>query len=119
MEHKSSAASKANWILLGLVLLIPGLLKLFVMKPAAISGMLSGIAVFAWAPGFWAWVLIIAEILAGAMILGKYKMHFAALAGGIILLVASLTVHWGNWPNVLVHLVVATNFWMLAMKTKK
>ena len=56
MDHKSTNASKANWILLGLVLLIPGLLKLFVMKPTAISEMLSGIAVFAWAPVFWAWV---------------------------------------------------------------
>lgn len=110
MDHKKTIASKINWILLGLVLLIPGLLKLFVMKPAAITAMLSGIAVFAWAPVFWAWVLIIAEILAGAMILAKFKLHFAAMAGAIILAVAALTVHWGTWPLVLVHLAVASNF---------
>jgi len=118
MEHKSTVASKANWILLGLVLLIPGLLKLFVMKPAGVTAMLSGIAVFAWAPAFWAWVLIIAEIVSGGLILARKKMHFAASAGAIILLVAALTVHWGTWPNVLVHLAVASGFWMLALKSK-
>lgn len=118
MEHKNTVASKVNWILLGLVLLIPGLLKLFVSKPAGVTGMLSGIAIFAWAPTFWAWVLIIAEIAAGAMILGKFKLHFAASAGAIILTVAALTIHWGTWPSVLIHLVVASNFWMLALRSK-
>jgi uncharacterized membrane protein YphA (DoxX/SURF4 family) len=62
--------------------------------------------------------LIAAEIVSGAMILAKYKLHLAASAGAIILTVAALTVHWGTWPNVLVHLVVASNFWMLALKSK-
>jgi len=119
MDHKSTNASKVNWILLGLVLLIPGLLKLFVMGPAAITEMLSGIVVFAWAPGFWAWVLIIAEIVSGGLILAKIKLHFAATAGAIILTVAALTIWWGQWPAVLVHLTVASNFWMLALKSKK
>lgn len=119
MDHKKSMASKINWILLGLVLLIPGLLKLFVAGQGAISDMLSGIALFAWAPAFWAWVLIASEIVAGGMILMRKQLHIWASIGAIILLVAALTVHWGTWPNVLVHLVVASNFWMLALKNKK
>lgn len=52
-----------NRVLLGLVMLVPGLLKLFVTGSSGVTGMLSGIALFSWAPAFWAWILILSEII--------------------------------------------------------
>ena len=72
MSKNKDTAMKINWILLGLVMLIPGLLKLFVMKPAAVTGMLEGFGF----PGasFFAWILILGEILSGVLILARYKL---------------------------------------------
>lgn len=64
-------------VLLGLVMLVPGLIKLFVMKPSAITGMLSGLG-FPVAALF-AWILIGSEIVFGSMILMRYKLHYTVL----------------------------------------
>lgn len=112
-----------NRVVLGLLLLIPGLLKLFVMGPGAVTEMLGANVLFSWAPALWAWILIFGEILFGVGILAKFKMDYAAYGGAIILFIATLTVHinWGDlgataWPNVLVHLAAVTNFLMLACR---
>lgn len=102
-----------NRILLGLVFLVPGLLKLFAMKPAAVTGMLSGMALFAWAPAFWAWVLILAEIVFGIAILAKWRLQYTVWPPIIIMLIAAFTASWGNWPTFLMHLVIASNLWLL------
>ncbi|MBU0466351.1 MAG: DoxX family membrane protein [Nanoarchaeota archaeon] len=107
------SAVTVNWILLGLVMLVPGLLKLFVTGLAAIVGMLSGTPLFAWAPTFWAWVLILAEILSGILILAKWKVEKVIWFPIIILVVATFTAHWANWGNMLVHLALASNYWLL------
>ena len=60
-----------NRVLLGLLMLVAGLGKLLLVGPSGVSGMMSGIALFSWAPMFWAWVLIILEIGSGAAILAK------------------------------------------------
>ena len=99
-----------NKYLLGAVMLIPGLLKLFVMKPDAIVGMLQGIPLFAWAPSLFAWVLIIGEIAAGVAIFANWNTKYAFGLGAIILTVAGLTVHWGQWSQTLAHLALASNF---------
>lgn len=101
-----------NRILLGLVMLVPGLLKLF-GGADGVSGMLSGIALFSWAPAFWAWVLIISEIVFGIAILANWRLHYTVWPPIVIMLVAGLTVNWGMWPSVLMHLVVASNYLML------
>lgn len=101
-----------NRILLGLVFLIPGLLKLFLSKPSGVTGMLSGIALFAWAPAFWAWVLILAEIVFGIAILAKWKMNYTVWPPIVIMLVAAFTISWGNWPTFLMHLAIASNLWV-------
>ena len=122
----SHAAHKAMWILLGLLMLIPGLMKLFVMGPSAVTGMLSGIALTSWAPSFWAWVLILSEIVFGALILAKYKLELTVWPPMIILAVATLfvAINWSNlgataWPNVLLHLVAITGYWGLGSMNKK
>jgi len=111
MRDTKKTAWTVNWIFLGLVMLIPGLMKLFVMGPSAIVGMLSGLGIPA--PAFFAWVLIIGELLSGALILAKWNLHKVVYIPIIVLLVATFTANWGNWTNMLVHLTLVTNFWVL------
>lgn len=111
MNHKNIAT--INRILLGLVMLVPGLLKLFVIGPSAVVGMLSGNVLFSWAPSFWAWVLILSEIVFGIAILARWKLEYTVWPPIVIMLVAAFTVAWGNWPTFLMHLVIASNYWLL------
>ena len=125
MKHKKHIEymKKANWILLGLLMLVAGLTKLLVMGPGAIEGMMSGIVLFAWAPTFWAWVLIIAEIATGVAILAKWKLKYATKIAALILLVATLTVtiKWTggtSWNSVIMHLIVIANYLVLGCSSK-
>lgn len=131
MKDKKSAAFKMQWILLGLLMLVPGLLKLFsAFGPNAngipgVVGLLGGIALFSWAPAFWAWVLVAAEIVFGVLILAKYKLKYTTIPPMIILAVATLfvSIDWANlggtaWPSVLFHLIAITGYWMLMEKAK-
>ncbi len=111
---KEKSLGMINRIMLGLVMLVPGLLKLFVSGASGVSGMISGIALFSWAPMFWAWVLILSEILFGIAILAKYELKYTVIPPMIILLVAGLTVAWGSWPSVLMHLTIIANLAVLA-----
>jgi len=105
--------TKNRW-LLGLTMLIPGLLKLFVSSPSGVFNMLSGNVLFSWAPMFWAWVLILSEILFGIAILAKYKLEYTIIPPMIILLVAAFTVHWGSWSSFLLHLLAVSNLALLS-----
>ncbi len=109
-----------NRILLGLVMLIPGLFKLFVAGPNAVVGMMQGIVIFAWAPVFWAWVLILSEIIFGIAILANFKLEYTTIPPIIILLVAAFTVYFNyqdllkvNWPTFLLHIAAASNYALL------
>ena len=58
-----------NRILLGLLILVAGLTKLFVFTPSGVVENVTGkIVLFSWAPLFWAWVLILSEIIFGIAI---------------------------------------------------
>lgn len=125
MKGTKELAMKIHWLLLGLLMLIPGLLKLFVIKSSNVAGMLSGIALFAWAPAFWAWVLILSEIVFGILILAKWKLKYTVIPPMIILAIAILfvTINWSDlggtgWPNVLFHLIAFTGYWMLGANAK-
>lgn len=106
----------ANRILLGLLMVVPGVMKLFVLGPDAVVGMLSGIALFSWAPAFWAWVLMLSEVVFGLAILANYKLKYAVIPPVIIMLVAGLVVNIGNASSLLLHLVAASGYLMLAYK---
>ena len=114
-------------ILLGLLMLVAGLTKLFVMKPSGVSGMLSHIFLFSWAPMFWAWILIIGEIGSGIAVLTMWKLKYTAYIPVIILSVAVLTstIRWsslGNtsWNTVIFHLIAIVNYlWLAMMPSKK
>lgn len=100
-------------VLLGLVMLIPGLLKLFVAGAGGVSGMLAGMALFAWAPAFWAWILIACEILFGIAVIFGFKLRYTVWPPIIILVIAAFSVHWGNWPSFLLHIAAAWGFYMI------
>jgi len=113
-------------ILLGLLMLVPGLLKLFVIGAEGVTGMMSGIALFSWAPAFWAWVLIFFEIGSGLAILGSWKLKYTTIFPSIILFIATITVgiNWSalgqtGWSNVLLHLVAVSNYLLLGTQEEK
>jgi uncharacterized membrane protein YphA (DoxX/SURF4 family) len=103
-----------NLVLLGLVMLVPGLLKLFVMKPEAITEMFTNLG-FPVASLF-AWALIVAEIGSGAAILMRWRIKHVAYIPVVILIGSAILVHFGNWPNFLVHIALASNFILLSRK---
>ena len=103
-----------NRILLGLLVLVPGIMKLFVMGPGAVAGMLSTLSLFAWAPAFWAWILILSEILFGIAVLANYKLKWTTIPPAIIMTVAGFSFYINNMSMLLLHLVAASNYliWM-------
>lgn len=87
MKHKTYGITILR-IALGLLFLIPGLGKL--MNPAGITGMLGGLG-FPIA-GFFAWILLISEIVFGTMLIFNWKTKIAVWPLFAILLVATLLV---------------------------
>ncbi len=111
-------ASKVNRILLGLVMLVPGLLKLFVIGPSAVSGMLAGLGFPA--AMFFTWLLIVFEIGSGLAVLIGWKLEYTAVPPAVILVIAGLLVYRTDYGILLMHLVIASNFVALAcMHCKK
>ncbi|MBS3094192.1 DoxX family protein [Candidatus Pacearchaeota archaeon] len=115
-----------NRILLGLVMLVPGLLKLLVVGPSGVAKMTGGIFLFSWAPMLWAWILIFSEILFGIAILANYQTKYTAWPPVVILSVAVLfvTVKWMNlagtsWSSVLLHLIALWGFVMIGCENCK
>src|SRR3989344_71576 len=109
-------AGVVNRVLLGLLMLVSGLMKVFIIKPDNVTGMLSGIGFPA--ASFFAWVLILSEIVFGIAILAKWKLEYTVWPPIVIMIVAAFTASWGNWPTVLMHLVIASNYWMLGMRAR-
>ena len=107
-----------NRILLGLLMLVPGLIKLFVFKPSGVTGMLTGFGFPL--PMFFAWLLIISEIIFGIAILANWRVQYTALPPIIILVIAMLvTLPWGEFSKIqastaLFHLVAASNYWLIS-----
>ena len=110
-----------NRILLGLLMLVPGLLKLFVMGPAQTTSYIGSLGIPA--PQVMAWLLIIGELVAGILILANFKLRIAASLATIILLVATIYQYIipGD-PNMVVvtltHLALISNYWVVAQKSE-
>ncbi len=124
MKENVSSAALVNRLLLGLLMFIPGLLSLFVIGPSKVVGMLTGLGFIA--PTFFAWVLIIFEIGCGIAILANWNLHYTTVPPIAIMLVAGFTttINWSNlgnssWPFFLLHMVAASNYWMLSMHSRK
>ena len=75
-------------ITVGLLFLVAGIGKL--TDPSKVAGMLDGLGFPAAA--IFAWVLIIAEVLGGALILIGYKVKYSAWPLIVVLMIATLMV---------------------------
>ncbi|MEK6953120.1 MAG: DoxX family protein [Nanoarchaeota archaeon] len=73
---------------LGIMFLFTGISKL--LNPSAIIGMLSGLSFPI--PTFFGWILLLSEIIFGALVLIGWKVKYTIWPLVIILLVATLTV---------------------------
>jgi len=111
---KSETMKMVNRILIGLMFLVAGILKVFVIKPAGVVGMLSGIGFPA--PTVFAWILILSEIIFGACVLFNVQMKWAPIPLMIILLVATFTVYLTQIPQIFLHLVAVSNIAMFVAK---
>ena len=119
-------ANKFNWLMLGILMLAGGVVKLFMMGAAGVAGMLGAIGFPA--PTFFAWILILAELGAGIAILARWKLEKIVWLP-IIIVLAAIPFYWkmpffaGKIPlqltQTLVHITLASNFWLLGVKAKK
>ncbi len=105
-------------------MLIPGLIKLFVIGPSGVIGMLAGLNFPI--PAFFAWVLILAEIFFGIAILAKWKLEYTTIGPAVILVVAALAamINWSNigqsqWPLFILQLTVASNYLLIGARHKQ
>lgn len=120
MESKS--VWMVNRILLGLLMLVPGLMKLFVYGPSGVTAMFAGMGFPV--PALFAWIVMLCEVVFGVAILANWKVKYTAWPPIVILLVAVLvTLPWSNigstqWPSVLLHLVAISSYWLLSIRAK-
>lgn len=122
MKKTFSQLMGLNMILLGLLMLVPGIAKL-IGGAGNVAGFLGSNWLLSWAPLFWAWVLIIAEIGSGLAILFRWKVDKIAYIPVIILGIAVITVqlNWSNlsgttWTTLILHLVAIVNYLLIAHK---
>jgi uncharacterized membrane protein YphA (DoxX/SURF4 family) len=115
-----------NRILLGLLMLVAGLIKIFVTHADKVAEMLSKIVLFSWAPMVWAWILIIGEIGSGLAVIANWKIKYTALIPALILIVAifTVTIKWAttgttNWTNLIFHLIAINAFLILSVQARK
>lgn len=106
-EHCSKYGASLLRLTLGLLFVVAGIGKL--LNPDGISGMLGGLGFPA--PTFFAWLLLLSEIVFGLAVLVGWKLNYAVWPLVVILVVALLTVHLKTLGdpmgtiNVLFHLV--------------
>jgi uncharacterized membrane protein YphA (DoxX/SURF4 family) len=101
----------ANRILLGLLMLIPGIMALFITKPQGVSNMLGGLG-FSF-PVFWAWLLILSELAFGILVIFGWRLQWSVIPPIFILLVAAVTAHKNDLIRILIHLIIASNYALL------
>jgi putative oxidoreductase len=84
----------------GVLLLLNGINKLFILAPSGFAGMLEGLGYPI--PLFWAWLVSLVELIAGIAILIGFWVRPAALLTGITMLAALFTAHLtdiANYPS--------------------
>ena|SRR3989344_5522534 len=105
-----------NRVILGLLLLVPGLFKLISVTPANFASAFA----FLPSPIFVSWVWILAEVIIGLMVLFSIMPRFSSVIAALmmLLIVGFTQVQWmnlagmngGNWASTLVYLAAATNY---------
>ncbi len=109
----------ANWLLLGLLMLGSGLLKLageLGWYGFAPSGFLETLKLPA--AVFLAWVLIILETGSGIAILAKWQLKYVTWIPVVILVAAAAIAYYSNISQILIHLTLASSYWLLGSRDK-
>ncbi|MEK6912732.1 MAG: DoxX family protein [Nanoarchaeota archaeon] len=101
-------------VTLGLLFAIAGYKKL--MNPEGVVGMLTGIGFIV--PTFFAWILILSELIFGVLVFVGYKTKYTAWPLAFIMLVAETTVvapsgFWGS--NSFFHLITIAGLATIAL----
>ncbi len=105
-------------IVLGLLVLVSGLMKLFVVKPANVAVFLGSLGFPA--ANFFAWLLLLSEIIFGAAILANYKLKYTVIPPIIIMIVAAFTTALGmdKIPLFIMHIAVAAGYGYLGARAR-
>jgi putative oxidoreductase len=104
-------------VLIGAMFLIAGLTKAFVSGPNGVAGFFGSLGIPA--PLFFAWVVMLSEIVFGLLVIAQYKLKYTAWPLVVIMVVSAFLVQWGNWSSFLMHLIVGANlawFGMIDLK---
>ena len=106
-----------NRSLLGLLMVVPGLIFLWhQITDNGSSAFLASIGFSLVVP--LAWIIILSQLIFGGMVLFGKHMKYAPLPLAFILLVAALTVWWANWPQMILHITVASNYLVFSLMEK-
>ncbi len=94
-------------IAVGILFIVSGIVKLFIMGPTAVGQFFGGIGIPA--PLFFAYLVGLVELLGGIAVLIGFWTRLAAILLSAVMLVAMFTAHLPdllNWPGGF------TNFWL-------
>ncbi|PIN89464.1 hypothetical protein COU60_03650 [Candidatus Pacearchaeota archaeon CG10_big_fil_rev_8_21_14_0_10_34_76] len=108
-----------NRILLGLVMLVPGLFKLAGMTGIVnfdVPGFLASLG-FPAASAL-AWLLLIVEIGSGIAILSNWRLKQVIWAPVVILLVAAFAAYRTDVAQIVIHLTLISNYLLLSSQEK-
>lgn len=108
---------RITMVLIGLVFLSAGLLKLFSSTPSGVGGYFLSLGIPA--ALFFAWVVLLSEIIFGLCVLGGFKLKYTVWPLVLIMLVAGFVANWGAWNVLFMHLVIAANLVGLAISEIK
>jgi len=111
-KDQMKIAEPTGRILLGLLMLVPGILKL-IDGGQGITGLLTTLGFPI--PAVLAWIVLLSEIIFGLAILANYKLEYTVLPPMVILLVAVISTNLSgvsSWSNVIFHLVAISSYWM-------
>mgnify|MGYP001580339444 FL=1 len=115
MIGKESYGPALLRLTLGLLFIIPGIMKL--LNPSTIIELLGKIGF----PGaaFWGWLVLLSEIIFGIAVLIGFRIKYTVWPLALILVVAILTVHIpamnGNPLNVVFHLLALASLISLSL----
>ena len=114
-SESSISLNLVSRILLGLFMLVPGLIQLFVSGSASVSVLFLEFG-FPF-PLAWAWLLIAAQLIAGLALLTNYNVvRFAWIAIGVIIFtLLFVVIRWEdivhtNLSSLLLHLIALVSY---------
>ncbi len=121
LEKSAKYSVLTNRILLGILFLMSGIMKAFIIKPSGAAGFFAQLGIPA--PLFFVWVVMLSEIIFGVALLAKYKLDLAVLPLIVIMIVAALTAYapWKSAQNIgifMMHLIIAADLWIVGSHYK-